>query len=86
VDYVDGDGRPPPELSLGWQCERFYCLPDSGAYFDQDYVLITRMTASMNVYNVIQRWRNLSGKQIHSLTESERRILRSLKDMGVMFN
>ena len=80
------DGAPSPaELRLSWQCERFHCLPDSGAYLDQDYELITRMTALSNIYSVVHKWLNLEGKQVHSLSDSERKILRSLKDMGVMF-
>jgi len=86
VDCAYSDAKPPPELKIGWQCQRWRCLPDTGAYFDQDYQLMIRMTALMNIYNVLQRWQGLGGKAIHSLTENERKILRSLKDMGVMFN
>jgi hypothetical protein len=85
VDCANGDGPPPPELSLGWQCERFNCLPDVGAYKDQDYQTMVFMTAFMNVHSVVKRWKTLRGKQVHSLTDSERKILRYLKDLGVMF-
>lgn len=86
MDCANGDGPPPSELSLGWQCERFHCLPDAGAYRDQDYQTMMYMTAFMNVHSVIKRWKSLSGKQIHSLTDGERKVLRYLKDLGLMFN
>lgn len=82
---VDGDAAPPPELRLAWECERWHCLPDTGAYLEQDYKLLTRMTALSNMYNAYSRYRNAQGKQIHSLTTSERKILRYLKDIGVLF-
>lgn len=86
MECAEGEGPPPPELLLGWQCERFHCLPDLAGYYDQDYKTMTHMTALMNVHSVVKRWRSLSGKQVHTLTDAERRILRSLKDMGIMFN
>jgi hypothetical protein len=82
---VDGESPAPPELSLAWQCKRWGCLPDTGAYLDQDYVLLRRMTALSNIYDAYSRYRNLQGTQIHSLSENERRVLRSLKDMGILF-
>lgn len=86
VECAYGEGTPPPELKIGWQCERWHCLPEQGAYLDQDYKLMYSITALSNIYNTVQRWRNSSGKSIHSLTDGERRILRMLKDMGVIFN
>jgi hypothetical protein len=85
VDYAYGEGNPPPELKLSWQCERYHCLPDAGAYLDQDYCLMVRMTAFSNISSVINKWKNVKGKDIHTLTDSDRRVLRALKDMGVMF-
>jgi len=85
VDCANGEGPPPPELTIGWQCERFNCLPETGAYMDQDYKTMMLMTACMNTHSVVKRWKGLSGKQIHSLTDGERKILRYLKDLGVMF-
>ena len=35
VDCAYSDAKPPPELKIGWQCQRWRCLPDTGAYFDQ---------------------------------------------------
>ena len=81
---VDGDTPAPPELYIAWECEHWGCLPDSGAYFDQDYRLMLLMKVLSNVYAAYSRYRNASGRQIHSLTTGERRILRNLKDMGLI--
>lgn len=86
VDCVYEGSPPPVELRINWQCQRYHCLPDTGAYFDQDYILMSRMASLSNIYNVLQRWQGLDGKQIHSLTDNERKTLKSLKDMGVIFN
>lgn len=61
-------------------------LPDPGGYLDQDYQLISRANALMNVHAVLMKMRNLHGSQIHNLTTSERRVLRVLKDLGLIFS
>jgi hypothetical protein len=86
VDCAEGHGPPPFELSVAWGCERWQVLPDAGGYMDQDYVLLSRMSALANVYNVIQRMKNLHGSRIHELTDNERRIARVLIDLGLMFH
>lgn len=85
MEAADGDAPAPPELRLAWECERFHCLPDSGGYMDQDYKLMLLMATLSNVYSVYSRFRNAQGTQIHQLGNSERRILRWLKDMGLIF-
>jgi ABC-type phosphate/phosphonate transport system ATPase subunit len=85
VEAVDGDAPAPAELRLAWECERWRCLPETGAYMDQDYSLLTRMSVLSNVYSAYSRYRNAHGAQIHQLTEGERRILRNLKDNGLIF-
>jgi len=85
VGVVDGEFPAPPELRLAWECERYRCLPESGGYMDQDYGLLTRMTVLANVYGAYAHYRNSIGAQIHSLSEAERRILRNLKDSGLIF-
>jgi len=86
VDCAYGVGLPPPELRIGWQCERWSCLPEAGAYLDQDCAFMYRMTGAMNVYGVLMRWQGANTRTIHSLSDSDRKILRHLKDMGLMFN
>lgn len=84
VESVDGDGAPPPELSLQWQCERYRAMPDAGGMFAQDYGLMQRMAALSNIHNALTKLRNARGEQIHALTEFERRVLRLLMDNGLI--
>ena len=85
MDAAYSVGEPPPELTLAWNCSRWNCLPDAGAYLDQDYLRMRRMNAVSNIYDVLQRWQNMSGKQIHQLSENERKLLGWLKDLGILF-
>ena len=51
---------------------------------DQPFALMDKMTVLSNVYGAMSRWHNAGGTAIHSLTDGERRILKSLIDMGLM--
>ncbi len=82
---MDGEAAAPPDLRIAWDCQRYHCLPDAGGYLDQDYRTMTRMTSLSNIYNAYAHYRNAQGSQIHGLSEGERRILRWLKDAGVLF-
>jgi hypothetical protein len=85
VGCVDGNTSAPPELKLSWQCERYSCLPENGGMLDQDHTTMLRMAVLSNIYNAYSHYRNAHGTQIHSLSESERRILRWMKDEGILF-
>ena len=78
--------RLPPDLQLHNLCEGYSALPDEGGMLDQDAGLVTRMTVLSNIHHAVKRWQNAQGKAVHNLTDSERRILRYLKDEGLMFN
>jgi hypothetical protein len=86
VSVVDENGSPPPELRLAWNCARWGTLPDDGGMYAQDAYLITRMNILANIYDTVNKLRNSQGKQIHSLTENERKTLRYLVDLGLLFN
>ena len=86
VDCVEAVAPAPPVLSLAWQCAKWGVLPAAGGMLDQDYALIRSMTAAENIYNAVYRFRHLSGKRIHELTDFERKVLRMLKDLGLMFH
>jgi hypothetical protein len=73
-------------LELAWQCERWHCLPDAGALYQQDAQIMYRMAVCANIYDTLTHLRNATGEQIHNLTDAERRTLRSLIDMGLIFN
>ena len=80
---MDENGEPPQELSIAWQCRNWNTLPENGAYFEQDKKLMTTMTTLMNIYNVLSKYRNMEGAQIHQLTESDRKILGALIKDGL---
>ena len=84
VDSVKGD-EPPPELKIWWMCKELHQAPEAGGMFDQDEKQMNTMRTLDNVYSAVYRYFNLKGEQIHSLTNNERRILRMLKDQGVLF-
>ena len=86
VAAIDDNGSPPPELRLAWNCERWGTLPDDGGMYAQDAYLIVRMNVLSNIYNTVNKLRNSQGKQIHNLTENERKTLRHLVDLGLLFN
>lgn len=67
-------------------CEQHNALPESGGILEQDYQTVSRMDRLNNIYRAVARFRTARGEQIHSLTDSERVILRSLMDMGISIN
>lgn len=83
VAVVDMDEPPPPELRLAWWCGD-KLMPDSGGLLDQDYELWVKMKTLENVWRTISRLRNLKGEQIHSLSESERKLIAYLLREGIL--
>lgn len=83
METADGIGPAPPELRLAWWCDQGR-LPEAGGVLDQNYALMYRMRTVENVYRVVARFRHLKGAQIHNLNTPERRILRALKDEGLL--
>lgn len=86
VECVLDDAPPPLELRTAWMCKRWNCLPESGGLYEQDYRLIRRMNYTESIYNAVVRIRELKGKNIHQLTENERKILKMLMDNGLLFH
>mgnify|MGYP000921731556 CR=1 FL=1 len=86
VAVIDSDGQPPPELRLAWNCQRWGTLPDDGGMYSQDAYLIQRMNILSNIYDALSKLRNSKGAQIHNLTDRERKILRHLVDLGLLFS
>ena len=81
---VDESATAPAELSLAWDCQRWGTLPEAGGLLDQDYVLLGRMTAALNVYNTVSFVRSASGAEIHRLSGGQRALLKYLRDNGMM--
>ena len=66
-------------------CQRFPgALPQAGAVYDQDAGLMVRMAAADRVYSFVRRLRSLKGKQIHSLTDGDRRLWKNLITEGIL--
>lgn len=85
VAVIDEGELPPPELRLAWSCQRWNTLPDDGGMYSQDYFLISRMNTFTSIYDAVSKLRNSKGTQIHNLTEAERKTLRYLVDLGLLF-
>jgi hypothetical protein len=82
---ADGYDTPPAELTIYWMCRRFPgALPQAGAIYDQDAGLMNRMAAADRVYSFVRHLRSLKGKQIHSLSDSDRRLWKSLITEGIL--
>lgn len=79
------DKPPPPPLRLAWQCERWNTLPEAGGLYVQDARTLFEMNATLSIYNAIFRIKTLKGKNIHQLTDNERKILRMLMDNKLLF-
>lgn len=47
---------------------------------EQDYHLLHLMNVGLNVHRAYSKYRNAVGREIHALTDSERRLLRVLED------
>lgn len=50
VDYVEGDGDPPPELEAFWHT-RDFGSPRGGGWEEWDPVMLREMVMVRNVYN-----------------------------------
>jgi hypothetical protein len=85
VQCVTDNAPPPAELRLAWMCERWNSLPTGDGLYMQEYRTMYLMGALLNVYGAVWRVKHLPPKQIHSLTENERRILGNLRDLGLLF-
>jgi len=77
-------GKPPPaDLQLAWQCHQWGALPNGGGLYDQPYQTMQNMSAQLNVYNTVAYLRTLKGRDIHRLTDGQRRTIRWLQDQGI---
>jgi hypothetical protein len=76
VECANGDGSPPPELLFYW----WY----GAGTPDEEYSQVYRAQAAGNIYGTVKRYRGLKGKEIHNMTDSERRMIKSLRDTGLL--
>lgn len=86
MECVTDDAPPPAELRLAWQCRNWNTLPDDGGLYSQDYITMHLMNTLSAIHNAIIKIKSLKGKQIHSLSDGERSILKMLMDEGLLFH
>ena len=77
-------GKPPPaELQLAWDCKRWGALLEGGGLLDQPYKTMTGMSMSISIYETIAYMKSLAGRDIHRLTDGQRRTIRWIQDQGI---
>ena len=86
VECVLDNATPPAELRLAWYCQRWGALPKSGGVYEQDYQTMHRMAVLQNIYNTVVHVKDAKPKEIHHLSDNERRILRVLMDNKLLFS
>lgn len=84
VSSAYGVEDPPPELTLAWKAKKYSALPMAGGLFTQPYALLHKMDVFSNVYSIVGRLQNLTGANIHKLSDGERRVIKWLRDIKVM--
>ena len=81
---MQGRGSSPPELLLGQNCQGWNVLPEVGGYLDQDYRTMMGMNIALSIYSAVTKVKGARGAAIHSLTASERMILKPLVERGLI--
>lgn len=84
VASIDEGAEAPPVLRLSWMAKKYGSLPDVGGVLDQEFSLMHQMGVASNVYDTVSRLRGLKGEQIHSLSISERRLIKALQEMDLI--
>ena len=84
VASVDDNEDPPPVLRLSWMSRKYSALPNAGGVLDQEYAMLHQMDVVSNVHDTLTRFRGYRGKSIHDMSMSERRLIRSLRDMDLI--
>lgn len=84
VACVDEGMPPPPELQTAWDVRTWGALPEAGGLYDQDYVLLRRMTALLGYHQSLSAFRNMKGKDIHHLSDAQRRVIKYLRGEGMI--
>ena len=84
VASIDGEEDPPPVLRLSWMSRKYSALPNAGGVLDQEYAMLHQMDVVSNVHDALSRFRGYKGKAIHDMSISERRLIRSLRDMDLI--
>jgi hypothetical protein len=60
--------------------EKYGALPKAGGILDQGWQLMNKMNVHSNIYNTVTRLRGMKGAEIHKLSDTERRLIKYLRD------
>lgn len=84
VASIDGKEDPPPVLRLSWMSRKYSALPEAGGVMDQEYAMLHRMDIVSNVHDSLTRLRSFKGDAIHGMSAGDRRLIKSLRDLGLI--
>jgi len=72
ADCADGKAPPPEELELALQCRQWHCLPEAGGIRDQRAGEMERMKIAINVYDAMQVYNDVGGKDVGKWIENHK--------------
>ena len=84
VASINGKEDPPPVLRLSWMSRKYSALPEAGGVLDQEYAMLHKMDIVSNVHDALSRLRGFKGDAIHGMSAGDRRLIKSLRDMGLV--
>ena len=76
VEYVDGEGQPPPELSKVFSWRNWGIMPRAGGSEDQRYGELEKMLASANTHDL---WKMHKDGNLKKMTPEQVKMLEGLK-------
>ena len=76
VEYVDGNGQPPPELTKVFNWRNWGILPRAGGSDDQRYGELDKMLAAANVHDL---WKMHKDGNLKRMNPKQIDMLRLLK-------
>ena len=76
VEYVEGEGQPPPELKKVFTWRNWNLMPRSGGSDDQRYGELEKMLAAANVHDV---WKAHKKGGLKDMTPKQKKMVTVLK-------
>ena len=78
VEYINGNGQPPPELQKVLRWRTWGALPRGPSIDEQRYGELEKMLASANAYDV---WKKHKDGNLKDMTKAQTKLLRGLKGL-----
>ena len=78
VDYLEGEGQPPPELKRVFHKRNWDLMPRSGGSDNQRYGELEKMLAAANVHDL---WKSHKDGNLKKMTPAQIRMLHTLKGL-----